>query len=60
MLVDRAGLRNYFGITQVNSTLLEWEKKGLFPRRIKIGRTCYWSKSSVEEHLASLQEGTGR
>jgi predicted DNA-binding transcriptional regulator AlpA len=50
---DRDGLR-HCGIRQVNSTLIDWEKKGLFPRRFKIGRCVFWDAQAVEEHLARL------
>lgn len=53
IVLDRAGLRRC-GILVVNSTLLNWEKKGLFPRRLRIGGCVYWNQRSIEEHLARL------
>jgi predicted DNA-binding transcriptional regulator AlpA len=51
--LDRAGLRK-IGIRTANSTLLRWEKAGLFPRRYRIGGCVFWDLESVREHLACL------
>jgi predicted DNA-binding transcriptional regulator AlpA len=59
LILDRAALRQ-FGIRQANSTLIEWEQKGLFPRRFKIGRSVFWDARAVEEHLTRLAEETRR
>jgi predicted DNA-binding transcriptional regulator AlpA len=56
---DRDGLRRC-GIRQANSTLIRWEKDGLFPRRFKIGRCVFWHAHAVEEHLARLAEEAAR
>lgn len=57
--LDRAGLRQ-MGIRKANSTLLRWEKAGLFPRRFRIGGCVFWSQDSVREHLARLAEEAGQ
>jgi predicted DNA-binding transcriptional regulator AlpA len=59
IVLDRAGLRQC-GIRQANSTLLEWEEKGLFPRRFRIGRSVFWDQQAVKAHLARLAEEAGR
>ena len=51
--LDRVGLRQC-GIRQANSTLLRWEKAGIFPRRFRIGGCVFWDQESVREHLARL------
>lgn len=53
MALDRAGLRA-FGIRKANSTLLKWEKAGIFPRRYRIGGCVFWDEEAVREHLARL------
>lgn len=57
--LDRAGLRN-LGIRNANSTILRWEKAGLFPRRYRIGGCVFWDQESVREHLARLAAEAGR
>ena len=59
LALDRAGLR-ICGIRQANSTLIRWEKEGLFPRRFRIGRSVFWSSQAVEEHLARLAQEAAR
>ncbi len=59
IVLDRVGLRRC-GIRVDNSTLLKWEKKGLFPRRFRIGACVYWDQKSVEEHLARLAAEAGQ
>lgn len=59
LALDRAGLR-ICGIRQANSTLIDWEKKGLFPKRFKIGRCVFWDARAVEEHLARLHNEAAR
>ena len=51
--LDRAGLRQC-GIRQANSTLLNWEKSRIFPRRFRIGGCVFWDQEAVREHLARL------
>lgn len=53
MAIDRAGLRS-LGIRKANSTLLRWEKAGIFPRRFRIGGCVFWDQESVREHLTRL------
>lgn len=57
--LDREGLRK-IGIRKANSTLLRWEKAGLFPRRYRIGGCVFWNQSAVLEHLARLAEEAGQ
>jgi predicted DNA-binding transcriptional regulator AlpA len=59
IVLDRAGLRRC-GIRAANSTLLIWEKKGLFPRRFRIGACVYWDQKAVEEHLSRLAMEAGQ
>lgn len=51
--LDQAGLRA-LGIRKANSTLLRWEKAGMFPRRFRIGGCVFWDQETVREHLARL------
>lgn len=53
IVIDTDGLRRC-GIRVARSTLLIWEKKGMFPRRFRIGQRIYWNLREVEEHLARL------
>lgn len=57
--LDRDGLRQ-LGIRKANSTLLRWEKAGLFPRRYRIGGCVFWNQESVRAHLARLASEAGR
>jgi predicted DNA-binding transcriptional regulator AlpA len=59
LALDRAGLRA-IGIRVANSSLIRWEKAGLFPRRYRIGGCVYWDEKSVREHLARLASEAGR
>lgn len=54
-LIDRADLRRC-GIKLHNSTLLRLEKRGQFPRRVKVGGSTYWISEEIEEWIASLKE----
>lgn len=53
LVIDTDGLRRC-GIRVARSTLLIWEKRGLFPRRFRIGQRIYWNLREVEEHLSRL------
>jgi len=53
LVIDTDGLRRC-GIRVARSTLINWEKKGLFPRRFRIGQKNFWNLRDVEEHLARL------
>ena len=53
IVIDTDGLRRC-GIRVARSTLLIWEKRGLFPRRFRIGQRVYWNLREVEEHLSRL------
>lgn len=53
LVIDTDGLRAC-GIRVARSTLLIWEKKGLFPRRFRIGQKIFWNLREVEDHLARL------
>jgi len=53
LVIDTDGLRRC-GIRVARSTLINWEKKGLFPRRFRIGQKNYWNLRDVEDHLARL------
>lgn len=57
--LDRDGLR-HLGIRKANSTLLRWEKAGIFPHRFRIGGCVFWDQESVREHLARLASEAGR
>lgn len=57
--LDRVALRA-IGFRQANSTLLRWEKAGLFPRRFRIGGSVFWDQEAVREHLARLAEEANR
>ena len=50
-LANRSDLKG-FGIKVSNSTLLRWEKRGRFPRRIKTaGTSVAWLKSELDTWL---------
>ena len=57
--LDRVALRE-IGFRQANSTLLRWEKAGLFPRRYRIGGCVFWNQEAVLEHLARLAQEAGQ
>jgi len=59
LVIDTDGLRRC-GIRVARSTLINWEKKNLFPRRFRIGQKNYWNLRDVEEHLARLAEEAQR
>ncbi len=59
VVLDRDGLRRY-GIRAVNSTLLKWEKDGLFVRRFRIGQKVFWDRQAVEAYLARRAEEAQR
>jgi predicted DNA-binding transcriptional regulator AlpA len=51
-LATRADLKR-LGITVSNTTLLRWEARGRFPRRIRMaGTTVAWFLSEIEDWLA--------
>ena len=50
--LDRAALHQ-FGIRKANSTLIRWEKAGIFPRRFRIGGCVFWDQNSVLARLAA-------
>ncbi len=54
LIIDTDGLRSRCGIRVARSTLISWEKKGLFPRRFRIGQKIFWNLREVEDHLARL------
>lgn len=58
--IDHHGLRTHCGIRVARSTLHNWEKKGLFPRRFRIGQKVYWNLREVEDHLARLADEARR
>ncbi|HWK35163.1 helix-turn-helix transcriptional regulator [Sphingomonas sp.] len=60
LVIDTDGLRCRCGIRVARSTLHAWEKKGLFPRRFRIGQKVYWNLREVEEHLARLAKEARR
>lgn len=57
--LDRAGLRA-LGVRNANSTILRWEKAGVFPRRYRIGGCVFWDAEAVRDHLVRLAEEAGR
>jgi len=55
-LATRADLKR-LGIHVSNTTLLRWEARGHFPRRIRMaGTTVAWFMSEVEDWLAERAE----
>ena len=57
--LDRAGLRA-LGVRNANSTILRWEKAGVFPARYRIGGCVFWDAEAVRDHLARLASEAGR
>lgn len=51
VLLDRAALQRW-GVKLHNTTLLRLERKGKFPKRLKIGATSYWRADQVEEFIS--------
>jgi prophage regulatory protein len=46
-----------FGIRVSNTTLLRWEAKGRFPRRIRLaGTSVAWLKSEIDQWLVERAE----
>lgn len=59
-LATRADLKR-LGINVSRTTLLRWENRGRFPRRIKMGGTTVaWFMSEVQEWLAERSEERSR
>ena len=49
------------GITVSNQTLLRWESRGRFPRRIKMGgTTCAWLVSELDQWCKDRSEERSR
>lgn len=55
IVIDRAALHR-FGIKVANSTLINWEKRGIFPKRLRIGGCVYWETAAVENYLNRLSK----
>lgn len=56
VLLNTADLRS-LGVRVSNTTLLRWEAKGRFPRRIRLaGTSIAWIKSEIDEWLAQRAE----
>lgn len=52
-IVTRCELIERYGITVSHMTLWRWERKGFFPKRIRIGpRTIAWRADEIEAWLA--------
>jgi len=50
-----------FGINVSNTTLLRWEARGRFPRRIRMaGTTVAWFVSDIEDWLAERADERAR
>lgn len=59
-LATRADLKR-LGITVSNSTLLRWEQRGRFPRRIRMaGTSVAWLLSEIEDWLAERADERAR
>ncbi|TMM51685.1 helix-turn-helix transcriptional regulator [Sulfitobacter sabulilitoris] len=55
-LATRADLKR-LGITVSNSTLLRWEARGRFPRRVRLaGTSVAWLLNELEHWLAERAE----
>ena len=55
-LATRDDLKRY-GINVSNQTLLRWEARGRFPRRVKIGgTTCAWIVSELDDWFQERAE----
>ena len=51
VLLDLAALRR-LGVKLHRVTLWRLEKKGQFPKRLKIGATIYWRADQIEEFIS--------
>lgn len=59
-LATRADLKR-MGISVSNQTLLRWESRGRFPRRIKMGgTTCAWLVSELDQWCKDRSEERSR
>lgn len=59
-LATRADLKR-LGITVSNSTLLRWEARGRFPRRVRLaGTSVAWLLNEIEQWLAERAEERSR
>lgn len=55
-LATRADLKR-MGITVSNSTLLRWEARGRFPRRVRLaGTSVAWLLNEIEQWLSDRAE----
>ncbi|MEQ9637882.1 MAG: AlpA family phage regulatory protein [Devosia marina] len=60
LLLTRTDLKR-IGITVSNSSLLRWEQRGRFPRRIRMaGTTVAWLKTEVDAWLEARAEERDR
>ncbi|GAA6180110.1 hypothetical protein NBRC116594_15480 [Shimia sp. NS0008-38b] len=59
-LATRADLKR-LGIMVSNSTLLRWEARGRFPRRVRLaGTSVAWLLNEIEQWLAERAEERSR
>ncbi|SPH20331.1 hypothetical protein ASD8599_01067 [Ascidiaceihabitans donghaensis] len=59
-LATRADLKR-LGIIVSNSTLLRWEARGRFPRRVRLaGTSVAWLLNEIEQWLAERAEERSR
>lgn len=59
-LATRADLKR-LGIIVSNSTLLRWEARGRFPRRVRLaGTNVAWLLNEIEQWLAECAEERSR
>ncbi|UWR16307.1 AlpA family transcriptional regulator [Sulfitobacter sp. M368] len=59
-LATRADLKR-LGIIVSNSTLLRWEARGRFPRRVRLaGTSVAWLLKEIEQWLAERAEARSR
>ncbi len=54
ILIDHAELRRR-GVKLHNSTLLKLEKKGQWPKRVKVGASTYWLAEEIDEFIVSMK-----
>lgn len=56
ILISREDLKRA-GVAVSNTTLLRWEARGHFPRRIRIAGTCVaWLKPEIDQWLEDRAE----
>jgi predicted DNA-binding transcriptional regulator AlpA len=54
ILIDHAELRRR-GVKLHNSTLLNLEKNGQWPKRVKVGASTYWLAEVIDQFIANMK-----